>query len=157
MALMDAQEYDETRDRRRRRRIILYVLVALILAWVAYHLRHYPERRVADKFFAALQQKDVEGAYGLWMQDPAWKQHPAKYTNYTYGDFYRDWGPSGDWGIIKSHRIDCSYSSNSGVLVQATVNDRAEHAYLWVEKSNKTLHFSPNEIECGNWWGWLTE
>lgn len=154
---MDAQEYDEAGDRQRRRRIILFLFLALILAWVSYHLRHYPERRLADKFFTALQQKDVERAYALWMQDPDWKQHSAKYTNYSYGDFSRDWGPSGDWGIIHSHRIDCSYSSGSGVLVQATVNERAEHAYLWVEKSNKTLHFSPNEIECGNWWGWLTE
>jgi hypothetical protein len=112
---------------------------------------------VVHKFFTALEEKDVERAYALWMQDPDWKQHPAKYANYSFGDFYRDWGPSGDWGIIKSHRVDCSYSSGSGVLVQVTVNDRAEHAYLWVEKSDKTLHFSPSEIECGNWWGWLTE
>lgn len=157
MALMDAQQYDETRDRRRRRLIILGVFVALLVAWVAYHLRHYPERRVADKFFTSLQQKDLERAYGLWMHDPSWKQHAEKFTKYSFGEFSRDWGPSGDWGIIKSHRIDCSYSSGSGVLVQATVNERAEHAYLWVEKSDNTLHFAPNEIECGNWWGWLTE
>ena len=157
MSLMDPQQYDEARERRRRRRIILCIFLALVLAWVGYHFRHFPERRVVHQFFTALEQKDVERAYALWMQDPDWKQHPAKYTNYSFGDFYRDWGPSGDWGIIKSHRIDCSYSSGSGVLVQATLNERAEHTYLWVEKSDKTLHFSPSEIECGNWWGWLTE
>ena len=154
---MDAQQYDEARDRRRTRLIIVGVFVALILAWVGYHLRNYPERRTADKFLTALQQKDTEGAYAIWMQDPHWKQNPGKYSNYSYGDFYRDWGPSGDWGIIKSHRIDCSYSSGSGVLVQATVNDRAEHVYVWVDKGDKTLHFSPNEVDCGNWFGWLTE
>ena len=157
MSLMDPQQYDEARERRRRRRIILCILIAVILGWVGYHFRHFPERRVVHKFFTALEQKDVERAYALWLQDPDWKQHPAKYSNYTFGDFYRDWGPSGDWGIIKSHRIDCSYSSGSGVLVQATLNDRAEHTYLWVEKNDRTLHFSPSEIECGNWWGWLTE
>jgi len=26
-----------------------------------------------------------------------------------------------------------------------------------VDKSDKTLHFSPNEIHCGNWWGWMSE
>ena len=157
MSLMEPPQYDEARERRRRRRIIQFIVVALILAWVGYHLRHYPERRVAHKFFTALQEKDVERAYALWMQDPDWKQHATKYANYSFSDFSRDWGPAGDWGIIKSHRIDCSYSTGGGVLVQVTVNDRAERAYLWVEKSDKTLHFSPSEIECGNWWGWLTE
>jgi hypothetical protein len=53
--------------------------------------------------------------------------------------------------------VDCSYSSGSGVIVQVTINHRTEHAYVWVEKSDKTLHFSPNEIDCGNWWGWVSE
>jgi hypothetical protein len=157
MTLMDAQQYDEARSRRRTKLIITGVIALLILAWVAFHFRNYPERRAADKFLTDLQQNNPEGAYGVWVQDPQWKQHPAKYSNYTYGDFYRDWGPAGDWGIIKSHRIDCSLSSGSGVVVQATVNGRAEHTYVWVDKGDKTLHFSPNEIDCGNWFGWLTE
>lgn len=154
---MDAQRYDETRDRRRRNLIIVGVIVALILAWAGYHLRNYPERRAADKFFATLQRGDIEGAYGVWFRDPDWKQHPAKYSNYNFGDFHQDWGPASEWGPIKSYSIDCSYSSGSGVIVQATVNQRTQHAYVWVDKSDKTLHFSPNEIDCGNWWGWLTE
>ena len=157
MTLMDAQQYDEARGRRRRNLIIGAVIVALILAWVAYHLRDYSERRAADMFFAALKRGDVEGAYALWMKDPSWKQHPQKYSNYTFGDFNQDWGPSGQWGIIRSYKIDCSYSSGSGVIVEVTPNQRAEHANVWVDKSDKTLHFSPNEIDCGNWWGWLTE
>lgn len=154
---MDAQQYDEARDRRRRNLIIIGVIVALILAWVAFHLRDYPERHAADKFFAALQHGDVEGAYALWNRDPNWKQHPQKYSNYTFGDFGQDWGPAGQWGIIKSYKVDCSYSSGSGVIVEVTPNKRAEHASVWVDKADKTLHFSPNEIDCGNWWGWLTE
>jgi hypothetical protein len=157
MTLMDAQQYDETRDRKRTKMIIAAVFVVLILAWVTYHFRNYPERHVVGKFFTALQKQDVQGAYGLWVKDPDWKQHPAKYSNYTFGDFSTDWGPSGQWGIIKSHSVDCSYSSGSGVIVQATVNARSEHTYLWVDKSAKTLHFPPAEVDCGNWWGWVTE
>jgi hypothetical protein len=157
MTLMDAQQYDEARARRRRNFIIAGVIVALILAWVAYHLRSYPERHATDKFFVALQRGDLEGAYAIWQQDPAWKQHPEKYTKYNFGDFTQDWSPSGEWGAIKSYSVDCSYSSGSGVIVQTTVNHRTQHAYVWVDKSDKTLHFSPNEIECGNWFGWLTE
>ena len=157
MTLMDAQQYDEARARRRRNIIIAGVFVVLILAWVVYHFRNYPERRAADKFFSALQSQNIEGAYALWLKDPDWKQHPQKYTQYSYADFSRDWGPAGDWGIIRSHEINCSYSSGSGVIVQATVNKRTEHAYVWVDKGDKTLHFSPNDIECGNWWGWVAE
>lgn len=154
---MDAQQFDEARARRRRTLIILVVFGVLILAWVAYHLRNYPHRRTADKFFAALASQDLEHAYAIWMQDPDWKQHPSKYSNYSFGDFLQDWGPAGEWGHIKSYSINCSYSSGTGVIVQATLNQRAEHAYVWVDKSDKTLHFSPNQIECGNWFGWLTE
>jgi hypothetical protein len=157
MTLMDAQQYDETRDRRRRKVIIAAILIGLVLAWLVYHFRNYPERRAADKFFAALKQQNLEAAYSIWQQDPAWKQRPDKYPKYGYGDFSQDWGASGEWGTIKSYSIDCSFSSGSGVIVQVTINHRTEHAYVWVDKSDKTLHFSPSEIDCGNWWGWLTE
>ena len=154
---MDAQQYDEARAHRRQKLTIAIVIVALFLAWVGYHFRNYPERHAADQFFATLQHGDVEGAYALWLKDPNWKQHPQDYAQYSFGDFSQDWGPSSEWGIIKSHRVDCSLSSGSGVIVQATVNGRSKHAYVWVDKSDKKFHFPPNELECGDFWGWLTE
>jgi hypothetical protein len=159
MTLLDAKQYDTARDRRRRNRIIAIIVLALIAAWVVYHCRDYSERRVAGDFFGALQKQDYQAAYGIWFHDPAWKQHPEKYSSYQFNDFYRDWGPGGEWGLIKTSSADCSLSPSggSGVIVQVTVNGRTEHPYLWVEKSSKTLSFSPNEIQCGNWWGWLVE
>ena len=157
MTLMDAQQYDESRDRRRRKLIMISVFAVLIIAWVLYHMRNYRERQEVAKFFVALERQDVDRAYALWMKDPNWKQHPQKYSNYSFGDFSQDWGPSGEWGIIKSYQINCSYSSGSGVIVEVTPNQRTEHANIWVDKSDKPLHFSPNEIDCGNWWGWLSE
>jgi hypothetical protein len=159
MTLMDAQQYDPARDRRRRKLIIVIIIAALIGAWVAYHVRDYPERAIVRKFFADLQKQDYEAAYSVWFQDLNWKQHPSKYPNYSFSDFYRDWGPGGEWGLIKSYHVDCSLSpgGGSGVIVQVMVNQRADHAYVWVQKSDQTLSFSPNEIECGNWWTWLTE
>jgi len=157
MTLMDAKEYDEAPARRRKNLILLAVLALLVFAWLGYHFRDHSERHTARKLFHALEQQNLEGAFALWNQDPQWKQHPEKYSKYGFGDFSQDWGPTGEWGIIKSYTVDCSLSSGSGVIVQVTVNHRTEHAYVWVDKSDKTLHFSPNEIDCGNWWGWVSE
>ena len=157
MTLMDAQQYDESRARRRTKMIIVSILATLVLAWVGYHVRNHPQRHAVAKFLTALQHQDMEGAFAIWNHDPQWKEHPERYPKYGFGDFTRDWGTSGEWGIIKSSSVDCSYSSGSGVIVQATVNGRHEHAYVWVDKSDNSLHFSPTEIDCGNWWGWVTE
>jgi hypothetical protein len=156
MTLMDAQRFDEARARRRRTVIIVTVLAVLFLAWLGYHLRNYPERHAVDKFFTALQNKDYEGAYGIWFNDPNWRQHLQKYTTYPYSDFYRDWGPGGEWGLVQNHSVDCSLATESGVIVQVTVNHRAEHAFVYVSKVDHTLSFSPTEIQCGNM-SWLIE
>ena len=63
--------------------------------------------------------------------------------------FTQDWGPGGQWGAINSYRVygasSCS-GGGSGVVVDVVVNDRAEHAQLWVEKSDKTLSPPPCEL-----------
>ncbi len=159
MTLLDAKQYDFGRDRRRRNLMIALIVAFIILAWVGYHLRHYPARHHVDRFFAAVQKQSFEEAYGIWFDDPAWRQHIGNHVQYAFNDFYRDWGPGGEWGLVKNYSVDCSVSpgGSSGVIVQVTVNNRAEHAYVWVEKSGGTLSFSPTEVECGNWFGWLTE
>jgi hypothetical protein len=157
MTLMDAEQFDAARDRRRRQLIIALVILVLVGAWTAFHLRNYPQRHAVDKFFAAIQAQKYEDAYAIWFNDPDWRQHTQQYSKYAYNDFYRDWGPGGEWGLIKNHAVDCSVSTDSGVIVQTTVNQRAEHPYLYVTKADKTLSFSPNEIQCGNWLGWLLE
>jgi hypothetical protein len=146
MTLLDAQEYDYARQRRRRIRIISILVLALVIAGLAWKYHNWPEEHVVDRFFDALQQQNYEAGYGIWMHDPNWKQHPQKYTQYSYNDFYRDWGPGGEWGIIKSHDIYGSGTprgGGSGVIVEVVVNGRSEHARVWVEKSDKSLSFSP--------------
>jgi len=112
------------------------------------HFRGRPafEEHVVEKFFSALQHQDYENAYGIWMHDPQWKQHPEKYSQYPFTEFYRDWGPGGEWGLVKSYKVYGSATpkgGGSGVIVEVIVNNRAEHARLWVQKSDKTLTFSP--------------
>ena len=146
MTLLDAPQYDAAAARRRRLKIIGAVVLVLVLAGLAWAYRYWPEERIVDRFFDVLQQKDYESAYGIWMHDPQWKQHTEKYSQYPFNDFYRDWGPGGEWGLINSHSIYASGApkgGGSGVIVEVIVNDRSEHARVWVEKSDKTLSFSP--------------
>ncbi len=145
MTLLDAKEYDPAQERRRKIKIASAVFVILVLAWLAWTYRNWPEERAVGHFFNALEQKNYEAAYGVWMHDPDWKQHTEKYSAYPFNDFYRDWGPGGDWGLIRSYKVYGSVnpSGGSGVIVDVIVNDRAEHARLWVQKSDKTLSFSP--------------
>jgi hypothetical protein len=143
---MDAKEYDPVRERRRKLRIWTAVSLVIVVAFLAWMFRFWPEERIVDHFFAALQQQQFEKAYGIWLHDPDWRQHPQQYAQYPYNEFYRDWGPGGEYGPIKSYRIYASGSpkgGGSGVIVEVVVNERYEHARVWVEKKTKTLTFSP--------------
>jgi hypothetical protein len=155
MTLFEAKPYDPLAARRRRVRIVAIVVAVLVFAILARNFRHYPEEREVGKFFAALQNQNYEQAYAIWNHDPEWKQHPEKYSKYSFQDFMKDWGAGGEWGIIKSYHVDGSAVpkggngttfdvSPSGIVVVVTVNDRvAQKAHIWVEKSDKTLGFSP--------------
>lgn len=155
MTLFEAKPYDPAQGRKRRNIIIALAFVVLVIGLIWWQLRFWPEERVVDRFFNALQQQNFDQAYGIWMNDPDWKQHPDQYSRYTINDFIKDWGPSGEWGIIKSHKIYAAgypprgrgapaFGSPSGVVVIVTVNDRIAHkASLWVQKADKTLGFSP--------------
>ena len=143
--IFTAPEFNPARDRRRRVVMVSVVAAVIVIAVLAYLYRNWPEERVVSHFFAALVNKDYERAYGIWLHDPGWKQHPQQYPNYPYNEFYRDWGPGGEWGLIRSFKIEGSANpkGGSGVVVVVTVNERKEKARIWVEKKDKTLTFSP--------------
>jgi len=154
MTLFEAQPYDPARTRKKWLRIIAVFLAVVLLAVLWWNLRLWPEEHVVDRFFDTLQQQNLQAAYGIWVHDPDWQQHPDRYSRYPYGDFVKDWGPSGEWGIIKSHHIDGAavpsgysgtpWATASGVVVVVTVNDRvSDKARIWVQKDDKTLGFSP--------------
>src|SRR5438132_8649167 len=121
MTLLDAHPYDPAKARRRKIKITVTVVLIVALAALVWMYRNWPEEHVVDKFFSALQHQDYESAYGIWMHDPSWKQHPEKYSQYPFNDFYRDWGPGGEWGLIKSCKIYGSATpkgGGSGVIVE---------------------------------------
>lgn len=143
--IFTAPDYNPQRERRKKVIVVAAAAAILIVGVFAYLYRNWPEERVVNHFFSALVNKDFEKAYGIWLHDPDWKSHPQQYAQYPYKDFYRDWGPGGEWGIIRSFHVDGSANpkAGSGVVVVVTVNDRKEQARIWVEKKDKTLTFSP--------------
>ena len=147
MTLLDAQPFDAARARRRKIKIAAAILALMVLAALAWFYRNWPEERVIDHFYAALQHQDFESAYAIYFNDPNWREHPQKYVQYPYADFYRDWGPGGEWGLIKSFRIygsaDTKAFSGGGVIVEVVVNERSEHARMFVERSDKTVTVYP--------------
>ena len=155
MALMDAKEYDPRPAQKRRKIIATVVVVVLAVAVYLYLTRYDSEKKVINNFFSAIERKDFEAAYGIYYADADWKQHPEKYSSYTINQFKLDWGPSGEYGAITSHRVDCAleppkkdFVSPSGVIVVVIINNRAETRSMWVEKKSKTVTDSPMKVLC---------
>jgi hypothetical protein len=155
MALMDAKEYDPRPAQKRRKIIATVVVAVLAIAVYLYLTRYDSEKKVINKFFQAIEQKDYDAAYGIYYADPDWKQHPEKYTAYTINQFKLDWGPSGEYGAITSHQIDCAlelpkkdFVSPSGVIVVVIINNLHDTRSMWVEKKSKTITDSPRKVLC---------
>ena len=110
---MDAEQPDLKRERRRTIFIISAIVLVLFLAWLGYHERNYGQRHAVDKFFAAIQNKQYEQAYAIW-----------KNPQYAYNDFYTDWGPGGEWGLVKNYSVDCSLNTGSGVELSCRAVER---------------------------------
>jgi len=143
MTLLDAEQYDPKKAKRRKIRIAIVVATILVLAGLGWLYRNWPEERAVDKFFDALQKQDYETAYSIYFHDPKFRDHLKKYAQYPYSDFYRDWGPGGEWGLVKAHKIYGSAATDRGVIVEVIVNGRAEHARMFVDKTDKTITVYP--------------
>ncbi len=144
--IFQAPQFDPGREKRRRNLVLVIIAVAIVVGVLFWTFRFWPQEHKVDQFFTALQQKDYEKAYGIYMNDPDWKQHPQKDSRYAYADFYNDWGPGGEWGSIKSHHVDGAVrpsGGGSGVVVQVTINGRPQPARIWVDKDKTLTYPSP--------------
>src|ERR1051325_6449693 len=155
MGLMDAKEYDPAPSQKRNRLVVSALLVLILGLILAFWFRYWPEKHTIDRFFHALEAKNFEQAYTLYEADPDWRQHPDKYKDYSFNQFVLDWGPSGEYGPITSHHVDCATEppkkgsqSPSGVIVVVTINGRQEPKSMWVEKKSKSITTSPWEALC---------
>src|ERR1700742_140316 len=146
MTLLDAPSYDPAKAETRKKILIASLVAFLGLAVFVWFFWNWPQEHRVNQFFAAIEAKDLPKAFGIWNHDPDWQQHTQQYASSSYGRFETDWGHSSDWGDIKTHKIVMSKTVGSGVVVGIDVNGQKTPVFLWVERSNKTLGFSPVQL-----------
>ena len=163
MTLLDAPKFDEVRDRRNR--MILFgsagsVFVLIVLWWlVAGRPLDFPwnwnaslfGRITVNHFFEALEKNDLQTAYGVWIHDKNWQQHPDKHSGYRFERFQKDWSamsPDNDYGPIHSHRIAATHMVGNVLQTGTFVNERKSKAInLDYDPRDHTLSFSPEDVQ----------
>jgi hypothetical protein len=162
MTLLNAPEYDSTRETRNRNILIgagvLVLLVIVIglggfMAGHGWFFSNLPAEHKVDSFFTALEAKDYDKAFAIYTNDPDWKQHPDKHADYPVKRFTEDWTTESPvHGPILSHRIDISKTDGTGafgtgIIVAVRVNGNHK-IFMWYQRSDGTLtEPAPHELE----------
>jgi hypothetical protein len=151
--LLNAPEYNAQRENRKVGLLIGSAVLLLLLALTGvggfllghgWFFSNLPAEHRVGKFFEALEAKDYAKAYGLWMNDAQWQQHPKKY-DYTLKRFTEDWTTASDVGPIRSHHVDISKTDGTGafgtgIIVAVRVN--GDHKlFMWYERKDGTLTY----------------
>ncbi len=165
MTLLDAPVFDAARDRRKQ--AILYSVVALAVVlfigdwlisgmpvdWPWNWWTHLRGRITVNHFLDAIEQNDLAKAYGVWLHDPDWRQHPAQYAAYPFDRFQQDWSPTSpanDYGAIKSHKTLAARSSGNTLVLGISINGlKSKALFLAYDPKTHTLGFSPVELYLG--------
>jgi hypothetical protein len=165
MTLLDAPAFDAARDRRNTTLLIggASLLVVLFIAswfiagrpvdWPWRWWTHFRGRMTASSFLGAVEQNDLQKAYGIWVHDPNWQQHAGNYAAYPFQRFQQDWSPTSsenEYGAIKSHQILAARMSGNVLLMGIRINGLKSNA-LFIDYDPKvhTLGFSPVELYLG--------
>ncbi len=133
-------EYGVKEARRERiiKRALLVVTLAAVVGGALYlQFRNYREKRQVKTFLTALEQHDYRRAYALW---GCTDQKPC--PDYSYQKFLDDWGPESDHADIKKVRITKTHSCEGGII-QILSFGGDEEVWLWVDRSDKTIGYSP--------------
>lgn len=149
MTLMNAPQYDARRARLIRDISIGVVVLIVILGAGAWFFWNWPSEHRVNKFFAILETGDLAKAYAQWNNDPDWQQHADRYKNYDFAQFQKDWGSSGDYGVIKSHQVMVSKTVGNGVIIGININGGKTPIFLRVDHQTKQIGFSPVELYTG--------
>jgi hypothetical protein len=134
MGLFDAKPPKPVTGFRRYVPLPLLIIILVIIGLLTtYALWDYPEEHAVSRFFASLEEGHYHEAYRLWQPSPS----------YSYDDFIHDWGPTGDYGKIRTFHIVSSKSQGAQtVLVKVRINQESPPAALLVDRKTKGLAYS---------------
>jgi len=108
-------------------------------------------RSAVNQFLTDVEKNDLTSAYGVWVHDKDWQQHPEKNTVYPFSRFQGDWSPTSpdnEYGAIHSHKIALAGRYGNGVLLAVLINGRKSGALnLDYDPAAKTLTFAPPGVE----------
>jgi len=154
MSLMDATPYDEAKETRKKR-VIIGALVAVVLLIAlglsgffmghGWFFSNMPAEMRVNTFLKTVEAGDFPKAYGIWMHDDAWQQHPQQY-DYSFQRFTEDWSTKSDYGTIHSHHVNFSHRDGSSIIVAVTINNSPDMFFLLYEAKSKTLSYSPVKL-----------
>jgi hypothetical protein len=163
MTLLDAPNYDAARSRRHlliaqcSTGVIVLLLIVWWLAasrpvdWPWYWNRYLFGRMAVNHFLSAVEANDLTRAYGIWVHDKTWQQHPQQYTTYPYSRFQGDWSstsPDNEYGAIHSHQIAQTARYGNNLLVATLINGRKSDALnLSWDPGTGQLRFAPPGVE----------
>ena len=163
MTLLDAPVFDEVRDRRRR--LILLsaggLLLVLFVGWWLVAGRpvdfpwnwnsHLRGRMATNRFLTEVEKNDMPTAYGIWLHDKNWQQHPDQAGTYTFKRFQQDWSSTSsenEYGAIQSHQIVAARMYGNVLLMAIMVNGRkSKPLNLDYDPKTHQLNFSPPDVE----------
>ena len=161
MTLLDAPKFDHARDRRNRR-ILIGTLSGILILFIGFWIGsgrpvdwpwNWPTYLVGryrtNQFLVAVEKNQLEKAYGIWVHDPKWEEHPKKF-HYPYKKFLDDWmpgSPDNDFGTINSHKIVAAKIHGNVLLMAILVNERKSHALnIIYDPHDHSLDFSPEDV-----------
>jgi hypothetical protein len=149
MTLMDAPQYDAKKALLIRNICVGTAIFILVAATATWFLWNWPEEHRVNVFFEIVESGDLQKAYGQWNNDPNWQHHQDQYKNYDFTQFQKDWGPSSDYGVIKSHKIIVGKTVGNGVVMGVDINGGKTPLFLRVDHKTKQIGFSPVELYTG--------
>jgi hypothetical protein len=158
MTLLDAPVYNAREANRNRNIVIAVIVVVLLIAATGFlgfltghgwFFNTVPSEHRVNKFLDAVEAKDFTQAYGRWNHDPDWQKHPDQYKLYDFNQFQKDWGPTSDYGVIRSHQIVIVKAVGNGVVMGVNINGGKTPLFLRVDNKTKQIGFSPIELYVG--------
>jgi hypothetical protein len=165
MTLLDAPVFNAARERHRRELfwgtvgglfvllVVFWLVAGRPVDWPWNWYTHLRGRNTIDNFLKDVEKNDLATAYGIWIHDPKWQQHPNQTGAYTFARFQQDWSPNSsenEYGAIKSHKIVAARISGNVLLVGVRMNElKSKALFIDYDPTTHTLGFSPVELYLG--------